>query len=123
MQDSCCHGNQKKNDILVSNHWTAFKEKRSGTGLIFPIYLFRNLKKLLVRNQWTDFNIIWQGFFMVTVYQDCSSRHDSSKIIAAANGTALTCIFPVYLNRKLKKSSCQKPLVRFQNYLAEMFLW
>ena len=32
-------------------------------------------------------------------------------------------IFPIYLNRKLQKSSCQKPLNRFQYYLAGMFLW
>ena len=32
-------------------------------------------------------------------------------------------IFPIYLYRKLKKSSCQKPLDRFQYNLAKMFLW
>ena len=32
-------------------------------GLIFPIYLYRKLKNLLVRNQWTDFNITWQECF------------------------------------------------------------
>ena len=34
-------------------------------------------------------------------------------------------IFPIYLHvyRKLKKSSCQKPLDRFQYHFAEMFLW
>ena len=32
-------------------------------------------------------------------------------------------IFPIYLNRKLKKSSCQKPLNRFQYNLEGMFLW
>ena len=32
-------------------------------------------------------------------------------------------IFPIYLYRKLKKSSCQKPLDRFPYYFAEMFLW
>ena len=31
-------------------------------------------------------------------------------------------IFPLYLYRKLLKSSCQKPLDRFQYNLAEMFL-
>ena len=33
-------------------------------------------------------------------------------------------IFPIYLYRKLeKKSSCQKPLDRFQYNMAEMFTW
>ena len=32
-------------------------------------------------------------------------------------------IFPIYLYRKLWKSSCQKPLDWFQFYLAGMFLW
>ena len=32
-------------------------------------------------------------------------------------------IFPIYLNRKLEKSFCQKTQDRFQYNLAEMFLW
>ena len=36
------------------------KHGRQGAGLIFPIYLYR---KLLVRNDWTDFNIILQKCF------------------------------------------------------------
>ena len=36
------------------------KHGRQGTGLIFPIYLYRKFKNLLVRNHWTDFNIILQ---------------------------------------------------------------
>ena len=35
-------------------------------GLIFPIYLYRKLKNLLVRNQWTDFNITWQDWWPST---------------------------------------------------------
>ena len=91
-----------------SSHYESSKKKKKkkkkknadGRGLFSPYIYLETFKNLLVRNQWTDFNIIWQGFFMVTVYQDCSSRHDSSKIVAT-NGTAL--IFPIYLNRKLKK--------------------
>ena len=55
---------------------------------------------------------------LVTFYQDCSNRHDSKKYVAA-RGSGL--IFPMYLNRKLKKSSCQKPLDRFHYNLTEMF--
>ena len=36
------------------------KHGRQGAGLIFPIYLYRKLKKFLVRNHQTDFNIILQ---------------------------------------------------------------
>ena len=45
----------------------------------------------------------------MTLYQDCSSHLDSSKNMAA-RGRAY---FPIYLYRKLIKSSCQKPLDRF----------
>ena len=54
------------------------------------------------------------------LYQDCSSHLDSSKNMAA-RGAWL--IFPIYLYRKVKKSSCPKLLDRFQYNFAEMFLW
>ena len=71
-------------NLLVRNHWTDFniilqkcsfgdplprlfkpfgfvkKHGRMGAGLIFPIYPQKNFKNLLVRNHWTDFNIILQ---------------------------------------------------------------
>ena len=73
-------------NLLVRNHWTDFniilqkcsfgnplprlfkpfgfveKHGRQGAGLIFPhIYIYiENFKNLLVRNHWTDFNIILQ---------------------------------------------------------------
>ena len=75
-------------NLLVRNHWTDFniilqncsfgdfllrvfkpfgfvkKYGRQGAGLIFPIYLYRKLKKnLLVRNHWTDFHILLQKCF------------------------------------------------------------
>ena len=39
----------------------------------------------------------------------------------AARGWGLFSLY--YLHRKLKKSSCQKPLDRFQYNFAEIFLW
>ena len=76
-------------NLLVRNHWTNFnipwqkcffgdplqrlfklswfvkKHGRQGEGLIFPIYIYiENLKKLLVRNHWIDFNITWQICFL-----------------------------------------------------------
>ena len=72
-------------NLLVRNHWTNFnvilqkcsfgdplprlfepfrlvkKHGCQGAGLIFPIYIYiENLKNLLVRNHWTDFNVILQ---------------------------------------------------------------
>ena len=57
---------------------------------------------------------------MVTLYQDCSSNHDSSKNMAA-RGPGLFSLY-IYKER-LTKSSYQKPLDRFQYNLAEMFPW
>ena len=34
-----------------------------GGGAYFPIYLYRKLKNLLVRNHWPDFIITWQKMF------------------------------------------------------------
>ena len=53
-----------------------------GEGLIFPIYI-EKFKNLLVRNQWTDFNITWQECFFGDPLPRCSSRHDPSKNMAA----------------------------------------
>ena len=36
------------------------KHGRQGAGLIFPIYLYRKIKKSYCPNHWTDFNIILQ---------------------------------------------------------------
>ena len=84
------------------------------------IYI-ENFKNLLVRNQWTDFNITWK---------ECVFGHPLPRLFKPSwlvkkygcKGAGL--IFPIYLYRKLeKKSSCQKPLDRFQYNLAEMFPW
>ena len=131
-------------NLLVRNHWTDFsivlqkcsfgnplprlfkpfgfvkKHGRQGTGLIFPIYLYRNFKNLLVRNHWTDFSII---------LQKCSFGNPLPRLFKPfgfvkkhiRQGAGL--IFPIYLYRKLLKSSCQKPLDRFQYNFAELFLW
>ena len=40
-------------------------------------------KNLLVRNHWTDFNIICKNVPLVILYQDCSSHLDSSKNMVA----------------------------------------
>ena len=54
-----------------------------GWGL-FSLYIcIENLKNLLVRNHWTDFNIILQKFSLVILYQDCSRHLDWSKNMSA----------------------------------------
>ena len=109
-------------NLLVRNHWTNIhiilqkcsfgdplprlfklygfvkKHDRQGAGLIFPIYLYRNLKNLLVRNHWTDFHIILQKCYfgdplprLFKLY-GFVKKHDRQ-------GAGL--IFPIYLYRKL----------------------
>ena len=99
---------EKCKNHLVPNHWTDFRiilQKCSfgdplprlfksfgfvkktwppGGRAYFPyICIFiENFKNVLVRNQWTDFNITWKDVF-VTLFQGCSSHHDSSKNMAA----------------------------------------
>ena len=96
------------------------KHGRQGAGLIFPIYLYRKLKNLLVRNHWTDFHIILQkcsfGDSLARLFKPFGfvKKHDRQ-------GAGL--IFPIYLYRKLEKSSCQKPLDQLLYNFAEIFLW
>ena len=54
----------------------------------FPyISIIENFKNVLVIDQWTDFYITWQvNVSLVTLYQDCSCPHDSSKNLAARGG-------------------------------------
>ena len=81
-----------------------------GRGL-FSLYIYmENLKNLLVRNHQTDNNII---------LQKCSFGDPLPRLFKpfgfvkkhGHQGAGL--IIPIYLYRKHKKSSCQKPLDRF----------
>ena len=54
-----------------------------GRGLFFLYIYIENFNDLLFRNHWSDFNITFQECFLCNLYQDCSSRHDSSKNMAA----------------------------------------
>ena len=117
-------------NLLVRNHWTDFhiilqecsfgdplsrlfkpfdfvkKHGHQGRGL-FSLYIYiENLKNLLVRTHWTDFHIL---------LQKCSFGDPLPRLFKpfgfvkkhGRQGAGL--IFPIYLYRKLKKSSCQKP--------------
>ena len=90
-----------------------------GGGAYFSYRSIKNFKNLLVRNHWTDFNII---------LQKCSFGDPLPRLFKpfgffqkyGRQGAGL--FFNIYLYRKLKKSSCQKPQDRLQHNLAEMFL-
>ena len=131
-------------NLLVRNHWTDFHiilqkcsfghplprlfkpfgffktHGRQGAGLIFPIYLYRKLKKLLVRNHCTDF---------LRILQKCSFGDPLPRLFKpfgfvkkhGHKGAGL--IFPIYLYRKIETSSCQKPQDRFHYNLAKIFPW
>ena len=135
---------EKFKNLLVRNHWTDFniilqkcsfgdplprlfkpfgfvkKNGRQGAGLIFPISLYKKLKKSSCQNHWTDFHII---------LQKCSFGDPLPRLFKpfgfvkkhGRHGAGL--ISPIYLYRKLKKPSCQKPLDRFPYNFAKMFLW
>ena len=91
-----------------------------GRGLFFLYIYIENFKNLLVRNHWTDFNII---------LQKCSFGDPLPRLFKpfgfiknmAARGRGLFSLY-IYIEN-FKKSSCQKPLDRFQYNFAEMFLW
>ena len=107
-------------NILVRNHWTIFPYKCSfgdplprlfkpfgfvknmatrGRGL-FSLYIYiEKFKNLLVRNHWTDFNIILQKCSFGDPYQVCSSHMDSSKN-TAARGQGLFSLYIYIENSK-----------------------
>ena len=106
---------------IVQAIWIRQKTWPPGGGAYFPYIIYiENFKNLLVRNHWTDFNII---------LQKCSFGDPLPRLFKpfgfvkkhGRQGAGL--IFPIYLYRKLEKSSCQKPLDRFPYTFAEMFLW
>ena len=106
---------------VVQAIWIRQKTWQPWGGAYFPYIIYiENFKNLLVRNHWTNFNII---------LQKCSFGDPLPRLFKpfgfvkkhGRQGAGL--IFPIYLYRKLKKSSCQKPLDRFPYTFAEMFLW
>ena len=83
-------------------------------------FLTKNLKNLLVRNHWTNFNIILQKCFfghpLLRLFKPFGFVRKHGRQEAGL-------IFLINLFRKLQKSSYQKPLDWFQYNFAEMFLW
>ena len=104
---------------IVQAIWIRQKTWPPGGGAYFLYIIYiENFKNLLVRNHWTDFNII---------LQKCSFGDPLPRLFKpfgfvrkhGRQGAGL--IFPIYLYRKLKKSSCQKDRLLYT--FAEMFLW
>ena len=79
-------------------------------------YLYRKLKNLLVRNQWTDFNITWQE----CVFGDPLPRLFKLSKNMATRGRGL---FSLYIYIKNLKIFSKKSLDRVQCNLARMLLW
>ena len=96
------------------------KHGRQGAGLIFPIYLYGKLKKSFCQKPPDRFQYYFAEMFI---------WWSSTKIVQAISICQKTwppgagLIFLIYLYRKLKKSSCHKPLNQFPYNFAEMFLW
>ena len=106
---------------IVQAIWIRQKTWSPGGRGLFSLYIYiENLKNRLVRNHWTDFHII---------LQKCSFGNPLPRLfkpfgfIKKHGRQGVGLIFPIYLYRNLKKSSCQKPLDRLQYNFAEMFLW
>ena len=92
-----------------------------GGGAYFPyVSIIKTLKIFLSETTGPISIYFCKNVPLVILYQDCSSHSDSSKK-HGRQGAGL--IFPMYLYRKLEKSSCQKPLDQFPYTFAEMFLW
>ena len=103
-----------------SSHLDSSKNMAARWRGLFSLYIYiENFKNLLVRNRRTDFHII---------LQKCSFGDPLPRLFKpfgfvkkhGRQGAGL--IFPIYLYRKLKKSSCPKPLDRFQYNFAKIFL-
>ena len=131
-------------NLLVRNHWTDFhiilqkcsfgdplprlfkpfgfvkKHGRQGVGLIFPIFLYRKLKKSSCQKplNWFPYN-----FAEMFLWWSSTKIIQAIRICQKTWPPGVGLIFPIFLYRTLKKSSCQKPLNRFPYNFAEMFLW
>ena len=106
--------------VQSSNHDLSKNMAASGWGLFsLYTYLYRKLKNLLVRNQWTDFNITWQECFFGDPLPRLFKLSWSSKNMAT---TGQGLFFSICLYKKLQKSSPKKPLDQAQCSFARMLL-
>ena len=131
-------------NLLVRNHWTDFniilqkcsfgnplprlfkpfgfikKHGRQGVGLIFPTYLYKKLNNSSCQKPLDQLLYNYAELFLCDSVPRLFKPFGLSKK-HGRQGVGL--IFPIYLYRKLEKSSCQKPLDQFHYNLAKMFPW
>ena len=70
-----------------SSHLDSSKNTAARGRGLFSLYIYiENFKTLLVRNHWTDFNIICRNAPLVILFQDCSSHLDLLKNMATRTG-------------------------------------
>ena len=81
-----------------------------GRGLFSLFIYIENFKNLLVRNHWTNFNIILQKYSFGDPLPRLFKPFGFDKNMAAS-GRGLFSLYNLY--RKLSKSSCQKSLNDF----------
>ena len=122
---------------LVRNHWTDLQKcslvvlcqdcssylnssKNMATRWRGLFSYIENFKNLLVRNHWTDFNIPQRECFLCNLLP---RLYKPSWFIKKHGSQGVGLIFPIYLYRKVLKSSCQKPLDQPLYNVAKMFPW
>ena len=112
---------QTKTNQDCSSHLDLSKNMAARGQGSFSLYIYIEiLKNLLVRNHWTNCYIILQKYS----FGDSVPRLFKPFGFVKKHGHQwVGLIFPIYLYRKLEKSSCQKPLDQFHYNLAKMFPW
>ena len=128
-------------NLLVRNHWIDFniilqkcsfgnplprlfkpfgfikKHGRQGVGLIFPIYLYRKLKKSSSETTGPISIYFCRNVPLVTLYQDCSSHLDLSKNMAArGRGSFFLYIYIKNLIIRLVRNHWTNCYIIMQNY-------
>ena len=69
-------------------------------GLLSLYIYIEDFKNLLVRNYWTDFNIIHQKYSFADPLKDCLSHDDLFKNVAARVADIFS--FYIYIEKKIK---------------------
>ena len=70
-----------------SSHLDSSKNTAARGRGLFSLYIYiEKFKTLLVRNRWTDFNIICRNAPLVILFQDCSSHLDLLKNMPTRGG-------------------------------------
>ena len=97
---------------IVQAIWIRQKNMAARGRGLFSLYIYiENLKNLLVRNHWTDYSIILQKCSFGDPLPRLFKPFGFVKKHGCQGGAGL------------EKTSCQKPLDRFQYNLADMFPW